>query len=131
MPFAMSFDGPVLIFTLSGKLSGDDLQGLADQLIAIEQGGTRTPPRLTDLRGISEMAIGYPEMARLADRARSRPLRAPIRSALVVGEPVQLGYARMFQILNEHPDVTVRIFDDESAARAWLAGGADPSDPTE
>lgn len=36
-----------------------------------------------------------------------------------------LGYARMFRILNEHPQVTVRIFEDETEARAWLMGADD------
>jgi hypothetical protein len=34
-----------------------------------------------------------------------------------------MGFARMFQILNEHPQVTVRIFEDETSARAWIATG--------
>ena len=114
-----SGDGFVLI-TLSGTLTGSDLQALADEVLALERGGTHTPPRLTDLRAIDDMAVGYPEIARLTDRTRTRPLNAPVRSALLVREPVQLGIARMFQILNEHPLVTVRIFDDELAARTWL-----------
>jgi hypothetical protein len=56
----------------------------------------------------------------VAERTRSRPLAAPVLSAIVVSQPVQLGYARMFQTLNEHPRVTMRIFEDVVAAREWL-----------
>ena len=123
MAFSVEADSVPVVITLSGTLTGSDLQTLADEVLALEQGGTRTPPRLTDLRAVDHMAVGYPEVARLADRTRTRPLNAPVRSALLVKQPVQLGIARMFQILNEHPQVTVRIFEDETSARVWIATG--------
>ena len=120
MAYEVSFDGPILLIRFRGTLTAEDLDRVADDVLAIEQGGTITPPRLTDLRGITDAAVGYPEMARLAERTRTRPLGARVRSALVVAQPVQVGFARMFQILNEHPKVTVRIFEDEPTARDWL-----------
>jgi hypothetical protein len=126
MAFSVESEGLIVLITLSGTLTGSDLQALADEVLALERGGTHTPPRLTDLRGVSDMAVGYPEVARLAERTRTRPLNAPVRSALLVKQPVQLGIARMFQILNEHPRITLRIFEDESAARTWLGAPADP-----
>ena len=38
------------------------------------------------------------EMARFAERSTTRPLAFPNRSALLVAQPVQMGFARMFQI---------------------------------
>jgi len=43
-----------------------------------------------------------------------------VKSAIVAATPVQVGYARMFQMLNEHPSVTVEIFGDLPTAVAWL-----------
>jgi hypothetical protein len=122
--YELAFDGPILLIRLHGTLTAADLDRVGDEMIALEQGGTVTPPRMTDLRGITEPAVGYAEVARLAERARTRPLGAHVRSALVVTEPVQVGLARMFQILNEHPQITLRIFEDEATAREWLI--ADP-----
>ena len=124
MAYQISFDGPLLVIRFFGALGPADLDAAADEVFAIEDGGRNTPPRLCDLRDVAEANIAYADMARLAERTRSRPLAADVRSAIVVAQPVQLGFARMFQILNEHPRVTVRIFDDETAARTWLAGGA-------
>lgn len=120
MAYDVAFDGPILTIRLAGTVTAADLDGLAAEVQSIEQGGTIAPPRLTDLRGITATAVGYAEVARLADLARTRPLDMRVRSAVLVAQPVQLGFARMFQILNEHPKVTVRIFEDEPAARAWL-----------
>jgi hypothetical protein len=122
-------DGTMLVFRLSGVVTAADLEALATETLEIERGGTHTPPRLTDLRAVIDATIGYPEVASLADVTRARPLVGPIRSALLVAQPAQLGFARMFQTLNQHPLITIRIFDDETAAREWLAG--DPNDAPE
>src|SRR5215204_4572797 len=127
MAYRIFFEGPTLVVVLSGTVEAADLHEIASEIIALEEGGTNTPNRLIDVRAIEEATVGYQDMARLADRSRARPLSAKIRSAILVGQPVQLGYARMFQILNDHPQITVRIFEDELAARVWLATG-DPSE---
>ena len=127
MAHRICFDGPTLTVTISGTVDADDLLAIGDAIIEIEMGGTYTPHRLVDMREIDDASIGYPEMARLVDRSRARPLHASLRSALLVAQPLQTGFARMFQILNDHPQVTVRIFEDEPSARVWLENGdADP-----
>ena len=123
MAYHVSYDGSLVLVQLSGTLTRDDLDRVGDEIIAIERGGANTPHRLTDFRQITDTTVGYAEMSILAERSRARPLGAHIRSALVVEHPVQMGFARMFQILNEHPQVSVRIFDDEMTARVWIATG--------
>jgi hypothetical protein len=121
MSVQFSFDGPLLLIRFFGELTEADLDATIDRVLEIEEGGTNTPDRLIDLSGITQMRIGYTEMARLAEITRTRPLARPVRSAMTVSAPVQLGFARMFQILNEHPRVVLRIFENERDARAWLA----------
>ena len=122
MPVDLVHDGSLLIIRLVGIIVPADLQRVADEVLALEARAAVAPPRLTDFRGILEIRIGFVEMAALAERSVARPLSTPIRSALLVNHPVQLGFARMFQTLNTHPMVTVQIFEDETAARTWLAG---------
>ena len=55
----------------------------------------------------------------VADSQGFRP-RNPFRTALVAVSALQQGYARMFQTLNDHPMITVRVFDSIAAAEAWL-----------
>jgi hypothetical protein len=126
MAYSMSFDGPLLVIRLHGMVTTVELDTVTDEVIELEQGGTNAPPRMTDIRDVTDSNVRYPELAKIAERARTRPLAAPVRSAIVVAKPVQLGYARMFQTLNEHPKVTVRIFEDEPAARKWLAPAPHP-----
>ena len=91
-----------------------------ENVMTVEDRGRNSRPRLTDLRGVADSSIGYSEVASIAERVGGRPLSTAIRSAFLVDQPVQLGFARMFQTLNKHPQVTVGIFEDESAARRWL-----------
>ena len=120
MGYRIGFEGPLLVITLTGTISRADLDGIGTELFALERGGTFLPPRLTDLRNALDSTIGYPDVARLAERSIARPLSAPVRAALLVDKPAQLGYARMFQTLNQHPLVTLRVFEDEAEARSWL-----------
>jgi hypothetical protein len=123
MTHRVSYDGSLVLIELSGTLTREDLESVGHEIIALERSAATAPHRLTDFRQIVDIAVGYPEMSVLAERSRARPLSSHIRSALVVEQPVQMGFARMFQILNEHPKVTVRIFEDETSARAWIATG--------
>jgi len=129
MPYQISYDGPILVVRFSGIVTESDLVGSAEDVIALEDRGRNTRPRLTDLREVSDSPIGYAEVANIANRVGHRPLSSAIRSAFLVSQPVQFGFARMFQTLNQHPQVTVGIFEDEAAARHWLIdGAAEPTD---
>ena len=122
MAYHIVFDGTLVVITLTGTITREDLEGIGTDLFAIERGGTYTPPRLTDLRGAEDATVGYPDVARLAERSIARPLSGRVRAALLVEKPAQFGYARMFQTLNRHPLVTLQVFKGEKAARDWLAG---------
>src|SRR5688500_11360658 len=123
MPYELADDNGTLLITMSGSLRRSDLDTLAPELLLLERNGTYTPSRVADMRQLSDIAIGFPEMARFADIARNRPLDRPVRTGIVVANTLQRGFARMFQILNEHPLVTVGIFENADAARAWVASG--------
>jgi hypothetical protein len=43
-----------------------------------------------------------------------------VKSAIVAPMPVQVGFARMFQILNDHPQIEVQLFATLAEAEAWL-----------
>jgi len=113
--------GPDLIrVTLSGVLTDQDLETIASAADDIERDTNPVPHRLTDMTGVTEVRIGYPDVKTLANHRRVIEFPNDFKSAIVVGTPVQQGMARMFQTLNDNPRITIRIFDDEPAALAWL-----------
>ena len=120
MGVEVAMHGPLLRMRFFDVLTHADLAGLADEMLAYEARLPVTPSRLSDLTAVTRMDVGFSEMLAFVERRRVVGPRQPIRSALLVAEAVQFGIARMFQTLNDHPQVTVRIFRDEAEALAWL-----------
>ena len=60
------------------------------------------------------------EVFALAMRRAQRQVTAPIKSALVANRPVQFGFARMFEMLNDNPRIQIRIFGTLEEAQQWL-----------
>jgi hypothetical protein len=120
MPFQLSTNDGLIRIRLYDVLSPGDLIGLADAVLAAEAGPV-APDRVTDMSGVRRFEVGYADFFSIAARRRGSQLPNTIKSAIVVGNPTQFGMARMFQTLNDHPQVTVEIFDDEAAALRWLA----------
>lgn len=121
MPFSISTVDGVIRIVLSGTLLPEELGRMADALGKVEGSTAVCPHRVTDLTSITRFEIGFDDMSEVARRRRQQPPANPIRSALVAATPVQLGMARMLQTLNDHPQLTMRIFPDADAALAWLA----------
>jgi len=47
-------------------------------------------------------------------------LKNYIKSAIVANNPSQFGFARMFQTLNDNPQIEIRIFPAAESAMEWL-----------
>ena len=127
MSFSLSIDDGVLRLDLAGTVTPGELDRIADAVGEAEDAAAAYPHRVIDLTGVTRFEVSFDDMFALARRRRERSQAKPIRSALVAATPVQLGYARMFQTLNDHPRITVRIFPDVDGALAWLA--EEPPDP--
>jgi hypothetical protein len=76
--------------------------------------------RLTDLTALDRIDVGFEEVFALAVKRGERRVPVLIRSALVANRPVQFGFARMFQMLNDNPRIQIRIFGNLEEAQRWL-----------
>ena len=75
---------------------------------------------MTDLTALDRIDVGFEEVFALAMKRGERKVLTPIRSALVANRPVQFGFARMFQMLNDNPRIQIRIFGNLEEAQRWL-----------
>ena len=103
-----------------GWKHGCDLFKLMDAAEEIENRSTVIPHRLTDLTQAAGMDVRFPDIFTLAMRRKARPFPNPFKSAIVACQPIHVGFARMFQTLNDHPQITIRIFPTFNEARNWL-----------
>lgn len=120
MPIQMIFDQTPIVALFTGELTTADLILMAQEIAAFEQEQTIVPPRLSDLRQLSKMNINFSDIMNLAQDRKSLRFPNSFKSAIVVSNTIQMGYARMFQSLNDHPQIDIRIFQEETSARSWL-----------
>jgi hypothetical protein len=107
-----------LIFT--GMLSDADLIEVGRLAAVLEDGRDVFPNRLADLTQAQGVSLSFNGILGLAEKRRVKDFPNPFRTAILVTNDVQRGFARMFQTLMDHPQVTIRIFDNAAAAMAWL-----------
>jgi hypothetical protein len=120
MPFEHTFEGPVIISRFHGTLVNDDLVRMSTVINELERSLAVAPHRLTDLRGVTKVDVRYPEVQGFVDRRHTVPLGNEVRAAILVGTPLEFGFARMFQTLNTNPKIDIEVFTDEQAARDWI-----------
>ena len=119
MPFEISDEGNYHSIRLFGILDRADLDAVTQEVERLEDEGVLRD-RLTDLTVLDRIDVGFEEVFALALKRGERKVPAPIRSALVANRPVQFGFARMFQMLNDNPRIQIRIFGNLEEAQRWL-----------
>jgi hypothetical protein len=119
MPFEIRDEGKYYSARLYGTLDRADLNAVMREVERLEDAGLLLD-RLTDLTPLERIDVGFEEVFALAARRADRRVSAPIRSALVANRPVQFGFARMFQMLNDNPRIQIRIFGNLEEAQQWL-----------
>lgn len=119
MPFEIRDEGGFHSARLFGVLNSCELDAISAEVDKLEDAGL-LKDRLTDLTGLDRIDVGFEEVFALAHRRAQRPIATPIRSALVARNPVQFGFARMFQMLSDNPRIQIRIFGTLQEAQQWL-----------
>jgi hypothetical protein len=119
MPFEIRDEGKYYSARLYGTLDRADLNAVMREVERLEDAGLLFD-RLTDLTPLERIDVGFEEVFALAAQRGERKVAAPIRSALVANRPVQFGFARMFQMLNDNPRIQIRIFGNLEEAQQWL-----------
>lgn len=126
MPYQILLDNDVLQIALRGRVTGDDLHALVDETANYERAPI-IPDRVTDMSAISELSIGFPDVLAAAEKRRNLRFPNSFKSAIVALESEHVGYARMFQTLNDNPQIAIRIFPNRQAAAEWIAASVDLS----
>jgi hypothetical protein len=119
MPFEIRDEGNFHSARLFGVLDRADLDAVVQEVERLEDAGA-LKDRLTDLTAVERIDVGFEEVFALAQKRMNRQVPAPIRSALVASRPVQFGFARMFQMLNDNPRIQIQVFGTRQEAEQWL-----------
>ena len=123
MSYQTQFEGPIWRVTFFGALTRDDILKALEDLIAAERGIKTMPPRITDMSRVTDIQVRSEHMMTSARARRVIKFANSFKSAIIAPESNQLGFARMFQILNDNPQIKIEIFSDETSALAWIQDG--------
>jgi hypothetical protein len=122
MPYHLTRESTHLRLVFFDDMTSQDLRSLGHAIGALEDAAAVSLNRLTDLSQISWAAATYADMLDFAERRKAQRLANPVKSAIVAPRPVQVGFARMFQMLMNHPQIEVQLFETLEEAEAWLTG---------
>jgi len=120
MAYEMRTEGGVLKIVFSGTFTNADMSRAATELVEVEASSDIVPHRSADLRPVDRLEIDFKGVFGVTDARRRRNLRNPIKTAIIASDIVQFGFARMFQTLNDHPQIVIAIFGNDESAHQWL-----------
>jgi hypothetical protein len=120
MPYQIIQESVFFRIMFLDDITSQDLVSLAVEIAAIEHALPVALHRLTDLSQVSMTELSYPDVLAFVGRRKAEQLKNSVKSAIVASMPVQVGFARMFQILNDHPQIEVQLFETLAEAEAWL-----------
>jgi hypothetical protein len=120
MPFTIRSEDDLLSIHYSGVLTTLDLAELMDAIDDVESRFEKVPDRISDLTDVTGLSLSFADILTLAEHRKARSFPNRFRSAIIAPDPVHWGFARMFETLNDHPQLTIRLFGDQASARAWL-----------
>ena len=120
MSYAMRMEGRILRVEFSGTFTNQDLARGAIDMADLEEAATVVPHRLADLRPVERLEIDFVGVFALAEARRRRRFQNPFKTAIVATDVVRYSFARMFQTLNDHPQIVIAIFGDAQEAIDWL-----------
>ena len=78
------------------------------------------PNRLVNLQATKSFDGDFNTVLDLAMMRVAKKFPNPFKTALLVANDLQFGFARMFQSLSNNPQITMKIFMDELKAIEWL-----------
>jgi hypothetical protein len=126
MDCRITFEGDLMLINLAGPMTNEDFEELARLIREVEVTLPCTPHRLTDISQLQEIHLTFQSMSDRIHLRKNLVFPNEFKSAIVAPEPLHYGVARMFQAVNNHHQIDIRVFRELAAARAWLAS-TDPA----
>jgi hypothetical protein len=101
-------------------LSDNDFRLLNEELEIIEKKYSFVPNRIVNLQNVKTYNGNLNSIYSFVQRRIEKKYPRKILSAFLVSNDFQMGYARLFQILDTNPQASIKIFIDEAKANEWI-----------
>ena len=125
MALEIKDNGTYVHLRFIGQVSATDFKVMGLILERIEAGAEAAPSRVVDLTEADKIMLNFRDVESFARSRRTAQPKGRLRSALVVNSPLQFGFMRMYQALDDHPMIATAIFWNRESALQWLRDGVD------
>jgi hypothetical protein len=120
MPYSIDTSNEFAKVTYIGTLDNKDIQGVLREGLKTDGKELKVTNRLEDMRKLKGIKIGFEDLMGFTENIRTIQLPQSVKTAILTGNPLQYGIARMFQSILVHPQMKIKIFTDEEEAHKWL-----------
>src|SRR5260221_3758303 len=121
MPYAVDTSQPIMRITLSGNFTHHDLTALAKETASAERSYDSAPNRMTNAQPCTHLELTFRDVLGFVHERLRLEFPNSCKSAIVAKDVVHYGFARMYETLNDHPQVVTVVFADEADALKWLS----------
>lgn len=116
----LTTDPALLRIEFFENITPGDLHDLTREMRAYEATLLAIPDRLVDLSATEARQVTAHDLLLLTQIRRAQVFPNGFRTAIVAPSDASLGFARMFQILNDHPQIEIGVFRETAEAMRWL-----------
>ncbi|HVK15929.1 MAG TPA: hypothetical protein VM533_03210 [Fimbriiglobus sp.] len=120
MPFELTTPDAILFARVYGVFTAPELNHMAWEAEIAEASQPVSLDRITDLTAVERFEVGLREVYYFAVRRSRQRFSRVVKSAIVVQEPEQHGIARVYEAVNENPQIQIRIVRSLSEATEWF-----------
>lgn len=123
MSYRVYLEAGLLRLDFSGQMTKSDLVGAMREIETIETGLAQMPHRITDFTAWKGSENRFLEIFEAARQRQQKKFPNAFKSAFVTPQETTFGIVRMYQTMNDNPQITIQIFRDLASAQAWIAEG--------
>jgi len=110
----------ILFVTFPETLSDNDFRVMNEEIAVVEKEYSLVPHFIVKLNAVKIFHGDYHSVQMLAKQRANITYPNTLLEAFVVTNDFQMGFARMYQTVNDNPQVTIKIFKDELQAIEWI-----------
>jgi hypothetical protein len=110
----------ILFVTFPETLSNNDFRLINKEIEIIEEEYSVIPNFIVSLNNVKTFIGDYFSVQELARQRAEITYPNNIMEAILVTNDFQMGFARMYQTVNDNPQLTIKIFKDEVKAVDWI-----------
>ncbi|MGE3275085.1 MAG: hypothetical protein AB7O67_08220 [Vicinamibacterales bacterium] len=122
MPYSVAVEDGIARVRFWGVLTRGELQAALDALEALEVEPGPSLNRLIDSSRVERRDVDWRDYADAVRQRKTLVLKNPVRAAILTLRAVDMGSARSFEMMHDHPQIALRLCASEEEALAWLRG---------